>query len=306
MLRSGSCVQAPAFGLLRSACCVQRGGIAPKRSAFGSCPHQEIPHDRTEFGRIPSLVLFGQWTCTPALGHGYLSASHREHSPGHIGRFGAGQPHDERGHILGIGKIECARWDWCVRPRLRLLCHSSSGARIDRIDGHAVSCQLRRRDDGERGDAGLRCPVVRLTHIAVHAGRRRCVDDPGVVALPLFVRSRQYSEAQRTIANVPRRCTLITASHSSIDIFTNIRSRKIPALLTTMSRPPKVSMARCTNRPAPAHSDTSSPLATACPPSDRMRSTTSPAGPSDLRSPSTSTPRSFTTTLAPWRANSKA
>ena len=36
---------------------------------------------------------------------------------------------------------------------------------------------------------------------------------------------------------------MITASHSSMVMFTNIRSRRIPALLTTTSRPPKVSIA---------------------------------------------------------------
>jgi hypothetical protein len=37
-----------------------------------------------------------------------------------------------------------------------------------------------------------------------------------------------------------------------------------------------------------------------------MASTTSPAGPAELPDPSGSDPRSLTTTLAPWRANSSA
>src|SRR5580700_3933116 len=38
----------------------------------------------------------------------------------------------------------------------------------------------------------------------------------------------------------------------------------------------------------------------------RISSTTSPAGPAELPVPSTSAPRSFTTILAPWLANSRA
>ena len=55
---------------------------------------------------------------------------------------------------------------------------------------------------------------------------------------PAFERSRQYAAAKRDTANVPFRCTLMTASHSSSVMFTSMRSRRMPALLMTASRPP--------------------------------------------------------------------
>ena len=123
---------------------------------------------------------------------------------------------------------------------------------------------------------------------------------------PALDRFRQYSTAARMGAKVPRRWTRMTASHSSTVMFTSIRSRRMPALLTRTSRPPKVSTAVAISRCAPSTSETSSPLATASPPMALISSTTSPAGPSDRPLPSTSAPRSLTTILAPWLANSMA
>src|SRR5579875_2787880 len=98
----------------------------------------------------------------------------------------------------------------------------------------------------------------------------------------------------------------MTASHSSAVMLTSMRSRRMPALFTRVSRPPKVSRAARIIRAAPSMSETSSPLAIASPPMARISSTTCPAGPVELPVPSTSDPRSLTTTLAPWRANSRA
>ena len=58
----------------------------------------------------------------------------------------------------------------------------------------------------------------------------------------------------------------MTASHSSSVMLTSIRSRRMPALLTTTSRPPNVSHGLLDQRSAPSQSATSSPLATASPP----------------------------------------
>jgi len=60
---------------------------------------------------------------------------------------------------------------------------------------------------------------------------------------PALVRLRQYSTAWRVGAKVPRRCTLMTASHSSMVMLTSMRSRRMPALFTSTSIVPKVSMA---------------------------------------------------------------
>ena len=96
---------------------------------------------------------------------------------------------------------------------------------------------------------------------------------------PALDRFRQYSTAARMGAKVPRRWTRMTASHSSTVMLTSIRSRRMPALLTRTSRPPKVSTAVAISRCAPSTSETSSPLATASPPMALISSTTSPAGP---------------------------
>ena len=58
----------------------------------------------------------------------------------------------------------------------------------------------------------------------------------------------------------------MTASHSSSEVLTSIRSRTKPALLTRMSSPPKVSIACRTIASACAKSATSAPLTTASPP----------------------------------------
>src|SRR5580704_18141649 len=97
------------------------------------------------------------------------------------------------------------------------------------------------------------------------------------------------------------RWTLITISQSTVDMRWKMRSRRIPALLTTLSTRPKASSAVRMMRSAPAGSPTLSALATAVPPAARISSTTSWAGPvSGLPSPSAPAPRSLTTTRPPW------
>src|ERR1044072_2091869 len=71
----------------------------------------------------------------------------------------------------------------------------------------------------------------------------------------------------------------MTASNSSSVMLTSIRSRRMPALFTRVSRPPKVSTAWLISRCEPSQSDTSSPLATASPPIALISSTTGSATP---------------------------
>ena len=78
----------------------------------------------------------------------------------------------------------------------------------------------------------------------------------------------------------------MTASHSASVMLVSMRSRRMPALLTRTSRPPKVSTADWIRRSAPSQSLMSSPLATASPPMATISSTTSWAGPLSLPSPS--------------------
>src|SRR4051794_9151204 len=121
-----------------------------------------------------------------------------------------------------------------------------------------------------------------------------------------FARSRQYAAAWREGANVPRRWTAITASHSAGSMLTSIRSRRIPALLTSTSRRPNASIARATIAPASSKSATLPPSTTASPPAATISSTTDWAGERSAPSPPTSPPRSLTTTFAPWPASNSA
>ena len=91
--------------------------------------------------------------------------------------------------------------------------------------------------------------------------------------------ARQYSAAWRVAAKWPFRCTRMTASHSSSLVVKSMRSRTKPALFTSTSSPPNVSIAVCTSRCAPSQSAMSSVFATASPPSAEISSTTSCAGP---------------------------
>src|SRR5205809_314468 len=125
--------------------------------------------------------------------------------------------------------------------------------------------------------------------------------------VPFLCSSRQYSDAWRHMLNVPFRCTATTASQSSSAMLKIIRSRRMPALLTTMLSLPNVSRAHSTMRLAALKSATLSPLATASPPFFLISATTSCAGVAvGCPVPSKCAPRSFTTTLAPCCAMSSA
>src|SRR5436853_6726412 len=89
-------------------------------------------------------------------------------------------------------------------------------------------------------------------------------------------------------------------------MFTSIRSRRIPALLTRMSSRPNSSIACRTSRSAPAKSATFSPFVVASPPPARISSTTCCAGPRSEPSPAIPAPRSLTMTFAPARASASA
>ena len=95
-------------------------------------------------------------------------------------------------------------------------------------------------------------------------------------------------------------------SHSSGLVLTNMRSRRMPALLITTSSRPNASSAVPMMRADACQSVTSSVFATASPPSARISSTTSAAGPVDAPAPSEPPPRSFTTSRAPSRASANA
>jgi len=97
------------------------------------------------------------------------------------------------------------------------------------------------------------------------------------------------------MAKVARRLTLTTRSNSSGAMLNTMRSRTTPALLTRPSRPPKVSTAAATSRPAASKSATSCSRASARPPAAVTAAAVS-AAPA----------RSSTTTAAPARAQASA
>src|SRR5689334_15877241 len=94
----------------------------------------------------------------------------------------------------------------------------------------------------------------------------------------------------------------MTASQSTTLMRWKMRSRRMPALFTTQSMRPKLSMAVLMMRSAPCGSATLSLLETATPPAFLISATTWSATLTSAPSPSADPPRSFTTTLAPSAA----
>src|SRR5437870_4653916 len=79
------------------------------------------------------------------------------------------------------------------------------------------------------------------------------------------------AHAWRTQLKVPFRWTAMTASHSSSLMLKTMRSRRMPAQVTSASRRPQVSSAVPTRRAAPSQAATESVLGTASPPALHYR-----------------------------------
>src|SRR5689334_22717340 len=114
-------------------------------------------------------------------------------------------------------------------------------------------------------------------------------------ASPAFRRSRQCAAACRSVAKCPFRWTCTTASHSSSVIETTMRSRRIPALLTSTSSRPQTPTAVSTSDRAPSHVAMDRSCAIASPPAARISRTTTSADSTSL-----------TTTRAPSAAKARA
>src|SRR5439155_11348930 len=118
--------------------------------------------------------------------------------------------------------------------------------------------------------------------------------------------SRMWRVAGRMTVKWPFRCTATTASHSSSVMLKIMRSRRMPAQQTTMWRSPKRARAASTIDWPPAIVATLSAFAIASPPRASISLTTACAAALDGSRPSTVTPKSLTTTLAPARASPRA
>src|SRR5581483_2647796 len=125
-------------------------------------------------------------------------------------------------------------------------------------------------------------------------------------ASPAAVRAAQCRVAWCSGAKWPFMCTLMTASHCASVILAMKASRRMPALLTRMSRRPYSATAWSISALAPSHVAMLSVLATAVPPAATISAATAAAGPPSVPDPSLATPRSLTTTSAPSFANSSA
>src|SRR5215208_2113199 len=104
----------------------------------------------------------------------------------------------------------------------------------------------------------------------------------------------------------PLRCTSSTGSSSSGVMLWNALSRRMPALLITMSTRPNAARAVSTIAWPPSAVATVLVSATATPPRPSISLTVCSAGPADEPVPSVAPPRSLTTTLAPREASSSA
>ncbi len=153
------------------------------------------------------------------------------------------EPHDQarcsRGHARRRSRRRRA---W--RTACGGLGPSGSAPQGDRVHGHAVAGELLGGDDRERGHPGLGCSRSSPAHVPVEARARRGVDDSGgdgvgrlgEVASPGHGACRRRREGALEVHPDPRR------PHSSTDMLTIIRSRRIPGVYEDR-RPPNWSNA---------------------------------------------------------------
>src|SRR5581483_1111291 len=112
--------------------------------------------------------------------------------------------------------------------------------------------------------------------------------------------------AGRVTLKAPLRWTSMTGSSRSGVMLWNVLSRRMPALLMTMSTLPKASMAVLTIASPPSGVATLLVSATATPPRSSISLAVVWAGPASPPSPEIEPPRSLMTTCAPRDASSRA
>ena len=106
------------------------------------------------------------------------------------------------------------------------------------------------------------------------------------------------SDPKKWTSSIRRNCSIVNSASGV--------GSEMPALLTTASKRPKESRAVLTMDAAPDSSATDVWHATASPPSAAISCVTAVAGPSENPLPSTSPPRSATTTRAPFEPKRSA
>ena len=248
-------------------------------------------HRRAQRGRIPGCAVGME----AVLGGGRRHQGHGrpvddEHLAADVVRGGRGKEPHQRHHVIGRQRIDLAFGQLrCVAEDVGR--HRGARSRTDGVGPHPVAPERLCRRQSQRGDTGFGRTVVGLPGRPGQASFRRRVDDAPVHRPFGFLAwLRQYVAALRVSRKCPRKCTAMTASQSSSVMLNSMRSRVMPALLTTMLRPPSPS----------AHATSSSAV-------DRWLispATAMPLAPAALISSSTSdsssaSVMSLTTTVAP-------
>ena len=162
---------------------VAGGDLAPHVGVGGGLGDQ-VRDDPAQLGRLPAVALVDAGAGVPAFGHADAAAGDVEDPAGDAASFGAGQPDDQGGDVVGRAGVEVLglpRLDQLTRRQV--LGHAGQGAGGHGVDRDAVAAEFLGGDDGEGGDAGLGRPVVGLTGIAVDPRCGGGVDDAGVVGL---------------------------------------------------------------------------------------------------------------------------
>ena len=156
----------------------------------------------------------------------------------------AAEPRDGGRDVFGLRQLEGLRVDDAVG-------HPGGGDGGDHVDFDVAPLALVLEAIHQAEHRRLRRAIVRLAVVTDEPRARSGEYDAPVLAFQEMRPCRLGDIA------VPSRCTFITSSKSSRSILTKLLSRKMPALLTTMSSRPYDSSAVCTIEAAPARSATS-------------------------------------------------
>src|SRR5262249_59614998 len=140
-------------------------------------------------GRLPFAIRREELLAhLPRLVYAQRVADHAQHLTRRRLRLVGGEPRHRRRRVPGVHAVEL-RVLLGVLDRdvlAGLTDHPGEAAGADAVGPHAVSRELEAGDDRHRGDACLRCAVVRLARLALEPGARNRVDDrrPWPAAFP--------------------------------------------------------------------------------------------------------------------------
>ena len=253
--------------------------------------------------------LSGAGAGHPALGHADVAALHVEDAAGDVRRLGAAQPHHDG---RDVGRVEAGRTPRACcsadcRAHAEVLGHAGQRGRRDGVHRDAVALELHGGDDGEGGDAGLGRAVVGLAHVAVDARGRRGVDDAGVVRLAGL---GAVAPVLHGVAGRGEGAAQVHLDHGVPLVDRHVDQHAVAQDARVVHQHVEAAEGVDGRLDQPARARRSPRRRRRWPPPRRpcrgsRRPPRRPARSEDPE-PSTSPPRSLTTTLAPWLANSSA